>query len=625
MAGSFDDLVPAQGGNGNGTPSAFTDLVPAPQMGGFWRLPAMAGSSLLKGLTTTLGAVGPAEWTAMGEKPEEGPSADAITGLARQAGAVDRPDLKPQTPGERYLAAGMEGAGATLPTALAGPLAAARTVLQGAGGGALGEAAADWLPNHPVLARLAGNLVGGAATGKTFNAAGRLTNAIAGNTTPVVQAYRNLDIDPALAGDVTGSPNLRMLQAYAGRSIGGAGRVENAAEHAVDQWGNALEDTAGALGGSKTLQGAGKQLQLESDAWLNRFRADSKNAWNAVDLAIPPGTPVPTGNYGNALVNVRNQMPGAPNTANVLQPSLSRDLLGALIKDTKLGPLSWEDVKGIRTRIGEKLADPQLVADSGHAELKQLYGALTQDMQAAAAARGPAAVDAFNTAAALTKQGHDFVDGVLSQIKGKNIAPEAAAASVLDTGYNGGTALKALRDQMPRATDELAAYKLRDMGLATPGQQNATATRLSPGSFLTDRARLAPEAQDALFGADPAVARRLEDLSTVADSMKGTERFLNTSNSGVHSGTAHTMIGLAGAVPAAIEAFHVGGLPAAAASAAAATIGPFVPSYLAGRMTTSPALTRLLAAPGAVPRGGGLLSSGSVLPAAQGLLQIPGP
>ncbi len=647
--------------------SAVQSHLGAPQqMSGIGRIPAMVGSNLVKGVGEGLGAVGDlqdliqrgvnpiadAAARGLGITPPQTPpaglptgqsnlSSSALTGYGRSAGIVDRPDLQPQNTGEKLLAAGVEGAGSMLPYAPLGAGSAianvARGVVQGGAGGTLGETVSEMFPSHPDLARLGGNIAGALAGGKLFDAGNRIAGAVSGGSSPTLDAYRDLGIKPELAGDVTGSPLLQMTQAFAAKAPGG-GAVHAASERAVGQWGRALEDTAANLGASGTLQDAGAALQTQGKGWLSQFKTASRDAWDAVDTHIPADAPVAVPNYFSTVNDIRRTIPTAKETAKVLGSPLSDALSGALTKDqwntlVRSGQspalnntpiLTWQDVKGIRTKIGERLDEPQLVGDTGHAELKRIYGALSGDLQNAAADHGPQAQAAFDQAATLTRNGHTFIDNVLSRvIKGDQIKPEDAAKTVLNTGASGGTTLQAVRDQMPGAADELAAFKLRNMALANAGQQNATASRLSPGTFVTDRANMSPEAIDALFGADPTAAKRLADLSTAAGSMKATERFLNTSNTGAHGAIGHAATGMAGMIPAAIEGYVHYGIPGALAAGVGAAGAPFLPGWLAAKATTSPGLAQLLAAPAAAPVSKGLLARSAVLPPAlRGLASV---
>ena len=345
--------------------------------------------------------------------------------------------------------------------------------------------------------------------------------------------------------------------------------------------------------------------------WLGTFRADSQRAWGQLDLFVPKNTPVGAANYATTLATVRNAMPNAPATAETLQPALTKNLLDSLIKDTQAKSLTWQDMKAIRTRIGEKLAEPQIVGDTSYTDLKRIYGALSDDLGAAVAARGPQAQAAFDRATALTRDGHGFIENVLSRVmKGDQIAPERAAANALSGAGGGGTMLGEIRREMPQAADELAAFKLRDMGLANAGVQNAEGARFSPGTFVTDKAKLSPEAFNALFLNDP----RIGALATVGDSMKQTARFLNTSNTETMQAMRHALAGLSPV--GALAGGAAGGWPGAAAGWAMGAALPWATGYGAARATTSPALTALMAAPAAGSLSPELLNRAALLPPA---------
>jgi hypothetical protein len=226
-----------------------------------------------------------------------------------------------------------------------------------------------------------------------------------------------------------------------------------------------------------------------------------------------------------------------PATAARLQQPLTRGLLEDLVADSQGGVSTMRDARGIRTRIGERLGEPVIAGDTSRAELQRLWGALTQDIEAQVATRGPAAQQAFQDAVDVSRNGHQFIDNVLSKIsqgtqaRPTGLMPGPAAERALSTGGAGGQFLQAIRNEMPDAADALAAYKLRDMAATAPGRPNPTGSQYSPNRFLTEshRSRLAPEAHDALFGADPYVSQQLADLGTVAMPMRNTEAFINNS------------------------------------------------------------------------------------------------
>jgi hypothetical protein len=537
---------------------------------------------------------------------------------AKRLGLVDQPNQQPQGTGEQMLAAVGRGVGGTAPLGAAGGLPwLAKAALQGAFSGAGGELAREYTPprlNSPA-STLAGVLAGQALGGGVFGAAGRAANAVRGVGNPIVEAYDTAGVTPRLAGDVTGQPLLQGLQSLAMRAPFG-GRAVEAAQQGAQEFGKAIEDTAAPLGSSRSFQEAGTALQNEGKSWLDNFRTDSKTAWNAVDAQIPKTTPVPLPNYAQALADVRTQMPNAPATASKLEPSLSRDLLDSLTTDTRIPPrntgllnasgqpivlpaqskpLTWQDVTGIRSQIGERLAEPSTYGgDTSSIALKRLYGALSGDLQSAAAARGPVAQAAFNNANALTRNGHNFIEGTLSNVlSGDKIRPEQAANLALNSGATGGTLLQSIRDQMPIAADELAAFKLRDMAAATPGRATADMPT-SAATFSTELNRLSPEARQVLFaGIEP----KLSALQTVAE--RGKETFARYGNpSGTSGASEHANLFR---IPTAIGAgvaggYEAGGIPGAAIggglAAAPAFAGPILSNLTAREM-----LARYLAAP----------------------------
>jgi hypothetical protein len=595
-----------------GYPGASDVAIPPPELPGAHGARVL-GSNLIGGALNLAGLPGTIGKAIPQLSPEEGggeglggllqnlPTGADLNAGAKRLGLVDQPNQQPQGTGEQMLAAVGQGVGGTAPLGLlnapaAIPAALGKAGLQGAFSGAGGELARMLTPSHlsSPASTLAGVLAGQALGGGVFGAAGRTANAMRGVGNPVVQAYDTAGVTPRLAGDVTGNPLLQGLQSTAMRLPFG-GRAVRAAQEGAQEFGNAIEDTAAPLGSSRSLQEAGTALQNEGTAWLGNFKADSKKAWDAVDTQIPASTPTPVLNYARTLMAVRNQMPGAPATAKVLQPALSSNLLDSLVSDITKGPLTWQDVKGIRSRIGEKLEDPVSIgpADTSYADLKRIYGALSGDLQSAAAARGPAAQTAFNNASTLTKNGHDFIESTLSNINGDKIAPEQAANRALNSGTAGGTFLQAIRDQMPIAANELAAFKLRDMAAATPGRATADMPT-SAMTFSTNLNRLSPEARQALFAG---IAPKLSALQTVAE--QGKETFARYGNpSGTSGASEHANLFR---IPTAIGAgvaggYEAGGIPGAAIGGGLAAAPAFAGPTLSN-LTARESLARYLAAP----------------------------
>jgi hypothetical protein len=420
---------------------------------------------------------------------------------------------------------------------------------------------------------------------------------------------------------------MQTIQAYAAKAPGGANRYAQAAGQLVDEFGKTIENQASNLGSSRTIQQAGEALQRDGQIWLQNFKDQSKDAWNNFRMYMPESQPVPVANYDATLQQVRQDLAEAAKHADVLQPTLAKNLRTALDADVSPnGTMSWKAVQGIRSRLGEMLGDTNVVANSDINEIKRLYGALSDDMGlAVAATNNPKAISAYQNATQVTRDGHTFIENGLAQILKKGQTPEGAAVFALGGASNGGTRLAAIKSEMPGATDELAAYKLRDMAAANPGQQNADSTAISPVTFGTSWSRdLSPEAKAALY-AEPSIRSKLDALAVVAESARGTAAKLNHSNTGAFMQAGHALASPMAAIEGARSGFEAAGMPGAIGGALAGGVAPFVPGYIAGRMTTSPAITRFMATP--APSGGAMAAPiglgaayPAISPAVRGLL-----
>jgi hypothetical protein len=557
-------------------------------------------------------------------------TSQAFQDTGRKAGIVDRPDLAPQNTRERYESAAAEGVGGALPFAGLGGLAAVPSAIaQGAGAGAGAHLATEVAPDHPILATLVGGALGGKAGGATLATATRAANAARGVSTPLVEAYDRLGITPSLAGDVSQNAGMRSLQAFASKAPGGAGRMEEAGTRAVNQFGDAVDRTAADIGASRDAIQAGTAAQREARNWIeNVFPQRQAQAWAPVNRAVAPDAHVHLDSYQNALQGINGELGALQRSGGAFLGDRAQRLLADLNADLPHGaPAYRTEAQRLRAAVGEARGIPVISQSIGDARLARLYGALSSDMRTTARAYG--AGDAFDAANATSTAGHAFRENVLSKIiKSSNPAQESVTPTQATNNLlaSDGTTLGALRAEMPDAANELAAYKLRDMALATPGRQNAGNTTTAPGTFLTDLNHLRqsrPGAEEALFP-NPEHRTAINDLAAVADSMKQTALRVNNSNTGAHNQMA-ALVGLSEAVPAAFGGYELGGLPGAVAGGVGGALLPFAAGNIASRVTSSPAFSRFMATP--VPERSALLStilrSGGTYPAVSPALGAP--
>lgn len=470
--------------------------------------------------------------------------------------------------------------------------AATTQVAAGGAGGVAGDLAADnqYVPDYlKPTARLIGNIGGAGAVSMLSGAVGTLKNAFEGVKTPIAEALDRLGIVPKTAGAVTDRPGTQAVEAGATRLPFSSGVLQPAQRDTINQFRDAVERTAGDLGGEATKAEAGGSVQSILQDWHgNTFVKDQAKLWDPISQRMA-GASVDPGGIRTALEAMARppEMGSMRASQAAFASPQAKKWLDALNEDFPPGQnMSWEQAMAWKRRIGAAMGTPQIVQDVGMDGLNSLYGGLAGGMKDAAEAHGQ--LGPFLRANQDTVDTHNFIQNTLGKaITTKNpgqetIAPDAAATAML----NSNSAMRELRDRVPQAADALAAYQLRHAADAKPSQQGAGETS-STGTFLTTmrgQQLNRPEGTAALYN-DPAVSSKLDDLLAVAAKLRETERLQNLSGT---SGATQ----VATFVPRLAAAGYYGGVPAmagmAAADAAPYGIAKYLTSPLAIKMASTP-------------------------------------
>lgn len=236
----------------------------------------------------------------------------------------------------------------------------------------------------------------------------------------------------------------------------------------------------------------------------------------------------------------------------------SNPRLSALLEDPQLnryrdalteGGLSWRDLKTFRTRVGRMIGRAQVAGEGTHEDdLRALYGGLTRDMEATAAAQGPRALTMFSRANQYWRGREARREGVVQNILGRNFdaAPEDTFRQInrwaqRDTGNT--TALAQTMRSLPRDdANAVRATLFARMGRSRNGAQDETGEAFSPHVFATQWAALEPRAK-ALLVPNRAQRRNLDDIALLTAAMRRSEGFSNTSRSGLAILTGNALIG----------------------------------------------------------------------------------
>lgn len=328
-----------------------------------------------------------------------------------------------------------------------------------------------------------------------------------------------------------------------------AERIAEDAQRAVGEVEGVFSRITGSIGQRLNVEGAGTRLQEGLRSFAEGFRKTSNRLYQVVDERIPQDARFPINSTAARLEQAKAAFEGNPELAQ----RLGLNNWDAITQEAQTNGLTWAALKQFRTSIGEAIGNLESGKQGGTLQsenlsrLKSLYGALTEDMTAAAQGVGDDAFRAWQRANSHYKAGAErFERSLDATIRAEN--PERAFVvfqNLLSEGRATSdiTRARAIRASMPRdAWNDLAATIVDRLGRAPAGQQNATGDAFSPSVFLTNWNRMDPEGRRLLL---PEEARlELEKLAKVAQTVKESNAERNLSNTGtlVAAGAAGSAI-----------------------------------------------------------------------------------
>lgn len=527
------------------------------------------------------------------EKPFMG--SDWLREQSRDIG-LSKENYAPQTDIGRYAAAGLGGAGAAMigaPMLGGGIMAAGRAMgspavaaagqatmaapvadaLAGAGAGVGGQAAQDIAPGNK-YAELAGQLVGAMVPGGIGNFARTAAN-------PVIKAMDNVGIDPTMG--TAGGRTAAYVQNNALAQTGGAsGVVDNAISKTLAQTDAAAKQIADAYG--QPLPGqfaAGAQLQKDLTDWFDRVKKGTGRVYDDIANQFRPGEVFQASNTQNMLRNPAGKFDSADLGKLLADPEIAK-LAKAV--EASGGNLSYNDMKLFRSNIGAKL-DPRMVGNIDQKQLKDLYGALSDDLAAAVGTRGTQVAHRWRTTNALYASAMEKFKDQFERLVGKGgpVPAEQAYKLLVGSGEKDFSRFREIWGVLtPAQRGNYAATMLSEMG-----RQKGV---FSVTRFLTEYGNLSEQAKALLFrstGNGQAQAA-LDDLLTAARAIdKNTAKTASTSR----SGASVPMLAQAGGVYKGIDLIN-SGQPTAGVMVMLSSVGG---PWAAAKLMTNPAATRALA------------------------------
>lgn len=559
MAGLFDDLIPAKPSGAAGAPAGnggldFSDLVPgsSPQKGvlpeititkpGAPNPEQQVGISRSGGWGDTADAAirGVADMMTFGLGDEISAALGAATGIGGKYGdyagnlaaqrAVDASDAENQPAariGGQVLGAVAMPGGALSSSTRLGRLA------EGAAKGAAAGAAYGFGSGEGAADRMGGAATGGAVGGVLGGALGGILPGASKpppSTNTPVQAAERLGVQ--LPQGVASNSMVVQQAGQVVRNVPFAGQpVVKAAQNAIGQLGSAADNVAESLGGTTPAAAGATVRDAIGNKWAKAVKDQIGALYDRVDTLVNP--------------EVRSKLSSTQQTVSEIlaqrQASRINDPGKAVsfVADAVTDPtgLTYQGIKGLRTRVGEMLDNPSLIpADVSQAELRRIYGSLTNDLKTAVqTSGGDAAASAFDRAnrynALVSKRREDLRKLLNVQ------SDEAVYNRIVGAASTGGSAnlsllAKARKAIGPEAWDEVA-------GTVASGIGRDPAGNFSPDRFMTDWNKMTKEGKSLLFGTtgNRELRQSLDDIAAVSSRFKELNKFANP------SGTAQNVTG----------------------------------------------------------------------------------
>ena len=399
-----------------------------------------------------------------------------------------------------------------------------------------------------------------------------------------LQAFEDAGTTPSV-GQASGSRPIQSVESALAQVSSSAGVLDRTAEREARDMGAKVESLANDLIPKPSATKTGRTIQEGISKFVDRFRAEQNFLYSKLDQVMPTGAPVPVSNLATKLDELTKPIAGAENVSAGLQNPTIAKLKASLDADAPNGQLPYQAIKELRTTIGEKISNPKLTDDVGTAQWKQLYGALSSDMEAAANAAGPDATRAFNRANAYTRAGHQRIEGTLQTIAGKDTAEQVYLATVRPSELKEGasTINAVLRSMEPEERKSVTATVIRRMGQALPGQQDNLGDQFSSQRFLTAWNNISPEARLTLFP-DAGLRDSMDQIAKASNMVKqGSKVFANPSGTAPALSNQLSRWTMAGAI--------ITGHPGLAAGFGALLAG----TNLTARLLTNPDFVRWLA------------------------------
>ena len=330
-----------------------------------------------------------------------------------------------------------------------------------------------------------------------------------------LKAFIDAGVSPTL-GQVSQKRGIQTVELMLGNFPGASGRIASHALKAQDDLGKIAFNSASKLI-NKTLPASevevGKAITQgikngvnASDGFIGRFQSRVGQLFEEASQLVPKNTLVSLESTLTKLKDLVSPIKGAEATSLILKNQFLDDIFKGLQTDLKKngGKLSWEAVKALRSKIGNKLSSFDLIPDVDKAQLKLIYGALSEDLKLTAKGISKQAYNKILRADKYYSKGLKRIEDYLQPIT-KVGDPDRIVSVLLNSAKEGASRINAIKKSLNPDQYKIFLSSVIDrLGRIQPAQAIGGdilegSGKFSSETFLTNWSRLSDKAKEALF------------------------------------------------------------------------------------------------------------------------------
>jgi len=422
--------------------------------------------------------------------------------------------------------------------------------------------------------------------GKAIRKVGRMVGK-GEDTASLMNAYVEIGAQPT-AGTISGSKTIQQIESSLQGMPVSADVLDKSYQSTIDAMDKYSRGLISSLGGKGDAELAGEAAQKGVEKFAKEFSFKGGKLYDELDKFVKPGTQIATPEFNSTVKEVMTKYSRDPEFAEILTPKTIKMLSKAVEATEQRGGMAYSTWQSLRKQLANEMSSKGVLDDVNTAEIKRLYGAISDDMGTAASGLGDDAFKAFNRANSFWRAGRTRLDDVLTPLVSKSNGVKIYNAVTKGSPKE----ILALRKSIPKKEwNQVVAQVFENLGRATPGAQSAAGDVFSPATFLTNYNKMSAGAKRQLFGHDPILSKSIDNLSKVAGAIKDMANVSNTSKTAQAGAYMGMLLGGMGAY----QGYQEGGIEGAATGAAGGFVTGAMAPYAASKLMTSRGFVNWLA------------------------------